>query len=131
MERSLVESARAYADSNTDSARHKVWWACQDECNGTVEAKTADDGWEEIVEATRAEMLWTVSKIAVAKTVRFMTYHVLHEAEDVETWISNSLHECCLCTFARFHTDSVFLNSQMSELSLSWSQPSSGEGKVW
>lgn len=64
-----------------------------------------DNGREEVVEAASREM------------------HILHEANQVEAWIADSLVEAGACALRWLESECIANDSSMSHLSLPWSQP--------
>ena len=110
---SLVEPAKRDADQDANKSRDKVGRTSQDEGDGPVESKASNHAWEGVVETACAEM------------------HVLHQAEQVESWVSDRLGKACTSIFARCKADSVSENAVMGQLSLLVLEPPCGQREIW
>lgn len=56
--------------------------------------------------------------------------HVLHEDQEIEPWVAQSLHEAGLCALALCESDGIALDAIVRELALLWSQPAGSQGRI-
>lgn len=112
MPSALVVAARRDADEDAECARDKVGRAGEHQRDGAVEAERLDHCWKEVVESACGQV------------------HVLHEAEEVQAGVANSLHEACTWSAILLCRDSIAQDASVCKLTLLRCEPASVERVV-
>lgn len=112
MPRPFIKLPGRDTNNDTEQAGDQVRWARKDKRDGAVEAETADDSREEVVETASRKV------------------HVLHKAKQVETRIADGLCKTGARAFGGFDPDGVARDAVVRELALLGRQPARSQGEI-